>query len=385
LSAALPIIFLFIIVLSIPLTVAQELGLSAAETTSWILVLYGLPSVLSLTLSLLYRQPLLITGNIFAFIFLASLGDQLSYPELIGAYILAGVTVVLVSVLRLTGRLGAWIPEPVVLGLLAGAIVPFVTSLFTALGEAPVLVGGVFLTYLLGRRVLGTRLPAIFPALVAGLVIAGLTRQFGQVPARLTLPVPAVTRPVFSVQAILTATPVLVVLMTVQANLPSMIFMKSQGFHPPERTVDAVSGIGTLLGSLLGPVAVSVSLPATSFVAGPVAGELPLRHRAIYFAGGAGLLIGLLAGVAAELPVIIPTPLLLALAGLAVLDVLANTLQRSFQGPLLLGPLMAFAIALSEITLFGFGPFFWSLVLGTGVTLLLERDAFRKLRAGAAG
>ena len=45
----------------------------------------------------------------------------------------------------------------------------------------------------------------------------------------------------------------------------------------------------------------------------------------------------------------------------------------------------AFAIALSDITLHGLGPFFWSLVGGAGVSLLLERDGWRRLRAEAIG
>lgn len=43
----------------------------------------------------------------------------------------------------------------------------------------------------------------------------------------------------------------------------------------------------------------------------------------------------------------------------------------------------AFVIALSNMSLLGLGPFFWSLVVGTLVTLLLERDAWNDLRASS--
>jgi predicted benzoate:H+ symporter BenE len=93
------------------------------------------------------------------------------------------------------------------------------------------------------------------------------------------------------------------------------------------------------------------------------------------------VLVALLAGVAAEIPEIIPLPLLLTLAGLAAVGVLANALREITRGPLLLGPLFAFAIALSEISLFGFGPFFWALAIGTGISFLLERDELQELRS----
>src|SRR5215212_12224782 len=76
LGAAIPLSIFPIAVLSLPLAAAQEMRLSAPQTTSWILALYGLPGLLSLVLTILYRQPLLLTGNIFVLIFIASLGDR---------------------------------------------------------------------------------------------------------------------------------------------------------------------------------------------------------------------------------------------------------------------------------------------------------------------
>ncbi len=385
LSAALPIIIISVTALSVVFAAAEGLDISAAQAASWIVALYGIPGVLSLWLSMRYRQPLILTGNIFALIFIASLGGQLSYPELVGASVVAGAIVVLVGALGLTGRLAAWIPAPIVLGLVAGAVMPYIAGIFTALGDEPVLVGGAFLAYLLGRRIQGPRLPAILPALIAGLALAGLTGHFGPLPTRMAWPIPIITLPTFSLHAIATATPVLVVLITIQGNLPSVIFMQSQGYAPPERVINAVSGGGTLVGSLLDPMALSIAVLLTPLTAGPDAGDREVRHWSVYISASAFVLIALLAGVAADLPVLIPLPLLLALAGLSLVGVLASTLQQITRGPLLLGPMFAFAIALSRISLLGLGPFFWSLVFGMGISLLLEQEALKRLRASVSG
>lgn len=140
-------------------------------------------------------------------------------------------------------------------------------------------------------------------------------------------------------------------------------------------------GAMAALTAQVGPAPEQLSLPASSLVGGEQAGERHQRHRAVYIVGAVALLIGLLAAVAAALPEIVPRPLLLALAGLAMIGVLANALQTVTEGPLLLGPLFAFAIALSEISLWGFGPYFWALVIGMGVSLFLERDELRRWRA----
>jgi benzoate membrane transport protein len=105
----------------------------------------------------------------------------------------------------------------------------------------------------------------------------------------------------------------------------------------------------------------------------------------VYLPVATGLAIALFAGTAADLAVLVPPVLLLAMAGLALVPALVSALREITTGPLVLGPLFAFAIALSEMSLFGLGPFFWSLVLGTAVSLLLEREGWKRLGAAAGG
>lgn len=379
-AAAVRNIIIFTAVLSIPLTSAQALHLSAEETSAWILALYGVPALLSLTLTIRYRLPLLVTGNLFVIIFINGLGGETPYPELIGAAIVAGALVLLIGVFGLSKHLAGLIPIPIMFGLLAGAVLPFVSNFFTELSSYPVVVGGTFLSYLLARRFLGERLPAILPALVTGLLLTAIMGQFAHPNEPLTMVLPKVTTPRFTLQTILTATPVLVVLITLQANLPAIRFLHSQDYDPPELVVDAASGLGTMLGSFFGPTGASLSLPATSIAAGPGAGDRSIRYRSVIINSTAALILGLMGGLAAGIAGLIPTALLLTLAGLAVIDVLGRSLQQITQGPLFLGPVFAFAIALSDISFLGFDNYFWSLVIGTLISLLLEREGLKQLR-----
>jgi predicted benzoate:H+ symporter BenE len=55
-------------------------------------------------------------------------------------------------------------------------------------------------------------------------------------------------------------------------------------------------------------------------------------------------------------------------------------------GPLLYGPLLAFIISLSDISLFGFGSFFWGMLTGTVVSWIWEQKAPSESRLpGAEG
>lgn len=380
-GAAASLASIFVAVVSIPLAIGSALELTDAQVSAWILGIYGLAGILTILLVVRYRQPLLVTGNVFVLIFVSRLGTDFAWAELVGASMLAGLAVLVLGLLGLTQRLARLLPPPVVFGLLAGAVLPFVVGMFTAFGNAELIVGATLLAYLYARFALEPRVPAILAALVVGALAAALSGAYGPAPSQVALPAFEVTAPTFSADAIITATPVMIALITLQANIPSLVFLRSQDYDPPERTIDAVSGLGTVAGSMLGPMGVSLSLPATALCAGPDAGPLRRRYRAAYIAGGASLGIGLLAGLAPDLQRLIPAALLDGLVGLAVLSVLATGLQRTTEGPLVLGPLFAFAIALSELELLGLGAFFWALMLGVAVSLTLEREKWKALSA----
>jgi benzoate membrane transport protein len=371
-AAAFPAVMVFLAVLSIPLSAAPTLGLSDGELSSWIFALYAGPGLLGLLLAVRYRQPLVLTGNVFAIILFASEASTRDFPELAGASVIAGAAVAILGLVGLSGRLARFVPSPIVLGLVAGAVLPFVVRVFTNLGQDPLVIGTTLVGYVLGRRFIRSVTP-LLPALAVGIAAAAARGQLGPLPGFVP-PAIALTAPVFSAQAVATVAPVLIVIMLLQANIPSLVFLRSQGYDPPEREIDVVSGLGTAALSLLGPNAVSVPLPVMPLVAGPECGAGERRLRAAVGAGVALVAIGLFAGVAVGLVRFLPIALIQSLAGLALIGVLATSIRQVATGSLVLGPLFAFAIVQSGMSLLGLGPFFWALVIGLIVSYVLERD-----------
>src|SRR5688572_17315377 len=105
LTMAIPTIIFCVTALSLPLTAAVEFGLTERETASLIIALYGLPGILSLVLTFLHRQPLLIAWNTGGIIFLASLASEFTYPEAVGAAMASAVLVLVAGATGLTSRL----------------------------------------------------------------------------------------------------------------------------------------------------------------------------------------------------------------------------------------------------------------------------------------
>ncbi len=380
LAASIPITIFSAAAVSLPLAAAQSLGLSSLQAGSWIFVLYAVPGLASLVLTLVYRQPLLVAWHIAVVAFVASLARTVPYAELLGAMLVAGLIVAVLGALGLTPRVAALAPTPVVFGVVAGNVLPFVVGTFEALNTEGVLVGVTLLAYLVGRRVLHRRVPPLLPALVVGLALAAFTGRLHPLASGWSWPPLVVSSPVFHPAAILTVVPVAVPLIALHANLTAVAYLRSEQYMPPARAIEVTTGLATAVASFVGPTPICMAALVTPLTAGPEAGERRVRPWAVYASAVAFLLIALAAGVAADLPALLPLPLLLAVAGLALLGVLSQALEQVITGPLRLGPLVAFAVASSTLALFGLGAAFWALVFGTVTSVLVEGDALHAMR-----
>jgi benzoate membrane transport protein len=381
LTMALPVMIFCLAALSFPLTLARQLGVSSSTAASWIAVLYGIPGVLSFLLVWRYRQPLLVAWNISGTVLAATFLGHASYAELCGATIVAGGLVVALGALGLSERVARVVPTAIVMAMVAGAVLPYVAGMFTEAGTAPAVVGGAFIAYMVGRAWLPAKVPAVLLAVIVGFGVAGLTGSLNAAQVGWSRPAVRAVPPAFSWASIVAFAPVLTVLMSASSNLASIVYVRSQGYPVPPRVIDLVTGAGTIVGSWFGLAPICMASFLAAPTAGPEAGDHDVRHWSVYFSGAALLLIALFAGVASNLLKIVPLSLLLALAGLALIGVLGSTLRDALQGPLTLGPLVAFAVAVSHLSYLGFGALFWSLVLGVATSLVLERDQLRAMRS----
>jgi benzoate membrane transport protein len=139
-----------------------------------------------------------------------------------------------------------------------------------------------------------------------------------------------------------------------------------------------------MFASFLGPSPVNLRWLVTPLTVGPEAGPRQVRPWSVYFGATGFLLIGLAGGVAAGIPQAIPIELLLAVAGLALVGVLLDGLTEMTRGPIVIGPVLTLAVTVSGLTMFDLGAPFWGLVIGTAVSLLVERNEQPAIQQGVA-
>jgi benzoate membrane transport protein len=380
-GAAIPVIVLSVALISVLLAEARAFGLTNPQTATLVAASFGVSCLLSLLLTSVYRQPLYMTWSSTGVVFLASQATAFAYREVLGAVFVAGALVCALGALGLTARLTVLVPAPIVFGILAGLVLPYVARIFSDTSVQPLVLGSIIAAYVVSRWLLPGRVPPVLPALVVGLMVAGLRGELSWPHGAAVMPPLAVLWPVFTVKAIVTIAPVVAILMAALANLAAVVVLRAEGYQPPARTLNMAAGLATMVMACVAAAPVNLGNFVTPVIAGPDAGEHRFRHRSVYVASGALLVITPVAGVAAGIQSAVPDALLFGVAGLALVGVLAQALGEMTGGPLRFGPLFAFAVTSSSMHLAGFGAAFWALVIGMLVTLLMEREEYTALVA----
>ena len=115
--------------------VSEQLGLTTAQTSSWIFIVWFSGAVATIAMSLYFRQPIPITWTIPGLIYLGTLADRFSFAELVGANLFAGVLLLVLGLAGVGGRIMKWLPLPIIMGMFAGSILPYVVRMVAATVE----------------------------------------------------------------------------------------------------------------------------------------------------------------------------------------------------------------------------------------------------------
>jgi benzoate membrane transport protein len=299
---------------------------------------------------------------------------QYTYPEAIGAFIIAALGLIALGWSGLFGRVIDHVPRPVIAGMLAGVLVRFGLGVFRALPTDPLLVGVMVVTYLVLRRY-NVRAPSI-GTLVAGLVVAAFTGQLHFANFTLALTTPVLTWPVFSLRALLGLGIPLFILANVSQNAPGLAVLRSYGYQLRPDGPILITGVLSLLTAPFGGSGLSLAAITAALCAGPEAHADPDRRYSAGVAYGFWyILFGLFGATAVSLFTGMPAPLVATVAGLALTGALITALTNAmFEPKARDGALFAFLVTAADITMLGIGAPFWGLVVGVAANWLLNHD-----------
>ena len=363
---------------AIVLQAANAAGASNAQMASWLLALGIGMALTCIGLSWYFKAPVITAWSTPGAALLATSLQGLSINEAVAVFIF---TAALGLIIGLTGwfeKLTRMIPLPLASAMLAGILLQFGLSIFTALETQLLLVGLMCISYLLARRlaprytILWVLLVGITTALTQGNVdMSQLTWQLAQ---------PVWVSPDWSLNALLgVGLPLLLVTMASQ-NIPGVAVIRTSGYQTPVSPLISSTAFATLLLAPFGAFSINLAAITAAICTGPECHPEPHRR---YIAGIAAGICYLLAGICGASVVALfaafPAQMVTALAGLALVGTIgANLASATADTEYREAAIITLLVTASGTSFFSIAAAFWGIVAGS-LTLLLVNGLRRSI------
>lgn len=365
--------------LLIVLSSASKGQLSQPELSSWVFSIYIIGGLLSIILSLYYKQPIAVAFSIPGAIIVGTALVNHSFQDVIGAYIVTGIIIFVLGVSGVISKIMSILPMPIMMGMVSGVLLPFGVNIITSIKDDYIINGAIFFTFLVFTFFSNNlkKFPPIIGAMIVAGVLYSIFRPISLEGVTFSVANPQIYAPSFRFASIgEVVVPLLLTVIAIQ-NAQGIGVLKSMKFEPPVDAMTKWSGIGSIINSFLGAHSACIAGPMTGILANT--NDKKTAYTGAVWMGILWVIFGLLSPLAVTLTAILPASLILLLGGLALLGVLKNTLELSFSSDFKMGALFSFMITVSEVEFLNIGAPFWGLVGGAIVSIVMEKDDIKKL------
>ncbi|WP_427982134.1 benzoate/H(+) symporter BenE family transporter [Agarivorans sp.] len=351
---------------------AAAAGASEQQISSWMWALGLGMAITSIGLSWYHKKPILTAWSTPGAALLVTSLAGLTINQAVGAFLFSSLLITLCGLSGLIDKLIRWIPQSVASAMLAGVLLQFSLQLFKSLESQFMLVGLMLLCYLVIRHLAARYVMLV--TLLLGCCFAYYLGILDWSTVNVQLARPEWVSPAFSWQAIIgVGLPLFIVTMASQ-NMPGIAALHGNGYRPAISPLITCTGLTGLLLAPFGGYAFNLAAITAAICMGKEADADPAkRYYAAMWAGIFYLLLGLAGATVVSLFAAFPQELVMAIAGLALMNTIANSLAGALvQQEGREAAIITFLVTASSVNLFGIASAFWGLSLGLLVHYLAQ-------------
>lgn len=346
------------------LEAVKTLNGSVALQSSWLLALGLAMGLSSILLSWRYKAPILTAWSTpgVALLIIALAG--VSVAEAVGIFIFSSGLILLSGLSGISDRLLKYIPVEIAAAILAGILLKFVLALVPAFDNQPLITATLVIVYFVMRKL--TPKLVFFWVLLAAVGLPALTKQFDTSQLIVSAPDWVWVWPEFNFSLLVGVGIPLYVVTMVSQNLPGIMMLRSNGYAVPLSPLLRVTGLFGVIMAPLGVFAINLAAITAAICQTTDADtDRNQRYKAAIAAGVFYIIAGLAGSLIVGLFLALPTEATSALAGLALLPVLAVNFRQAFSHEeTLLASVMAFIVTASGVDFVGINSSFWGLLIG---------------------
>jgi benzoate membrane transport protein len=350
-------------------------GLPQEFTLLWVISYLMINGIFGLLLPAYYRLPLPMANSIPGALLFAAIIPVVGLNEALGATLMAGAIAVVVGLSGWMSLVMRLIPMPIVMGMVAGVLLKFGTNMVMPLQNALLPAAVMILSFFFAARYL-RRMPPLVVTLLVGVGYMALTgADFSTVAFSFRLP--EFIMPSFTLEAFLAYGLPLALILVGMETPAGVGLVKGMGYpSAPANAITALGGFGTMISAFFNLHSTCIAAPMTGICSGPEAGNHDKRWVAAVIVGIIFIVAAPFYGLVFSLIEAMPSYFIAIIAGLALLRVISSAMHITFSGKHEVGAMFAFLIAVSGVQIFGIGSSFWGLVLGAGLSMLVEFKDF---------
>lgn len=354
----------------------RALGASVEQIGSAVTALCLGIGVAGALLSFRLRLPIVLAWSTPGAALLAATPAGTAWPVAIGVFLSAALMMLVLGAVPALGRLAERIPASVASAMLAGVLLPFCLKLFAIGAADPLLVALVIAVFLVARQ----RVPlyALLLVLGAGMALTLLRGDVAPLPEGSTFGALVPARPELQLQAVLGLGLPLFLVTLVSQNLPGLVVLRAAGYSPPPRPLLMGTALASLVLAPFGAHAVNLAAITAAICTSDDAHPDRTRRWTVSVIYAAFyLLLALFAPALVRLFLALPSAVIAALTGVALIPALLGSLENMLaEKSERDAAIVTFLAAGSGLALFGLGSAFWGLVVGfvaLGAKVLLRR------------
>jgi benzoate membrane transport protein len=359
--------------IAVTLAVGTAGGLTQGQLSSWVFGILFSGGAATLLMSLIYRQPLGFAWSIPGTVLLGPSLQHLTFPEVVGAFFTSGVLILALGATGVVRKAMALAPMPIVMAMVAAVFLKFGTDIVASTQDNPAVAAPMVAAFLVLTAVpmLGRYLPPVLGTLVAGCIAVAASGQFNLSHGGPLLATPVFTAPEFTWAAQLELVVPLALTVLFVQNGQGIAVLRAAGHHPPVNAFAIASGAFSVLNAGFGAVSACVTGPTNALLTS--SGKLQRQYTAAVAYGLLALVFAAFAPTLTRLMLAAPKEFVLALGGIAMLRALQQAFVTAFATSFTMGSLVTFVVTISGMNLFNIHAAFWGLVIGYGVSRLLEQ------------
>ncbi len=339
-------------------------GATVDQISSWLWALGLGMGISGISLSLYYKHPVMIAWSTPGAALLVTSLPGIPMSEAIGAFLLSSVLITLCGITGWFNHIMRLVPQALASALLAGVLLRFGLDIFVAMESDFTLVGLMLISYIGAKHLLPRyATPLTF---LTGVVAAGFMGSIETVQLEASFTRPVFVMPEFSLATLIgVGVPLFVVTMASQ-NVPGIAVLRGHGYQTPASPLISWTGFTGILLAPFGGFAFNLAAITAAICMGKdVDSDQGRRYMAAIWAGIFYIIAGLFGAGVTGLFSTFPQELIMAIAGLALLGTIANSLNNALKDESTHeASILTFAITASGMSLLTIGSAFWGLLVG---------------------